>query len=331
MMLSVIIPFYNAQDFIRKSYNSISAQDILDIELLYINNNSIDNSEKEVLALARTDDRVKLLQQPKQGASSARNLGIKNAKGKYVYVFDVDDEIFPNALKKMISVLEQYTNQDAVFGRMIKSSKSIARTIKPLDETLEVHLNEKPYWGLLWFSDLNTVVGPPGFLYRSSVFEKIGYYNESIKNNEDTAFDIKLGMSCNVAFLDMYVYLYYKYPDSTIQRAKKKMPRAFMIWPRLIKEHVPYYLENQVPLKFKRILFSKIFKAAGRQIVYTSGFLNRLELYKSLKFEMQLIHIPLIVRIFLKCFVVLPFIWLRKFYEYYIVPHILNNMVIDSK
>src|SRR5690606_29429359 len=217
----------------------------------------------------QTDARVKLLIQTKQGAAPARNKGIEKAQGDYMYVFDVDDEIYPGALNKMVGVLDSYPDMDAVFGKMVKSYQGITETEKPMDETHEIIFKEKPYWGLYWFSSLRHVVGPPAFLYRRTVFDKIGVYNEDIKNNEDTALDIKLGMTCNIACLDSYVYLYFKHTESTIEQTKRKIPRAFMVWPRLVKEHVPFYLEQETPKRFQELLFSQLFQSMGRQLVFT--------------------------------------------------------------
>ena len=124
MKLSVVIPVYNGADFINKSYNSIINQNIKDFEILYVDNNSTDDSVKEIESLKEKDSRVKLLFQPKQGAAPARNMGINNASGGYVYVFDVDDEIYPKALQNMINVLDQNDGVDAVFGKMVKKLHS---------------------------------------------------------------------------------------------------------------------------------------------------------------------------------------------------------------
>ena len=326
MKLSVVIPVYNAAEFIQKSYQSILAQQIDDFEIIYVDNNSKDNSVLEIQKLVKDDDRVRFLKQPMQGAAPARNMGIKNAVGNYIYIFDVDDEVYPNALKRMITVLDSYHMVDAVFGKMIKSNQGIEQTYKPQDETYEVQFKEQPFWGLKWLSSLKSVVGPPAFLYRASVFKKIGLFNEAIKNNEDTAFDIKLGMTCNIAFLDMYVYLYFKHENSTIQMAKKKMPRAFMIWPRLVKEHLPFYLENKVPFKFKSLLFSQIYQAMARQIVFTNGFSERSKLRRLLLSEVKAIDIPFLIRFYLSILVVLPLESLRKVYGYYIVPAEINKL-----
>jgi glycosyltransferase involved in cell wall biosynthesis len=326
MILSVVIPVYNGALFIEKSYQSIINQKLDDFEILYVDNNSQDTSVKQINEILDIDARVKLLFQKKQGASCARNLGIKSAKGKYIYVFDVDDEIYPNALRKMIAVLDTQKNVDAVFGKMLKSYQGIDQTPKPNDETFEVVLKEKPYWGLLWFSSLKDVVGPPAFLYRKEVFEKIGKYNETIRNNEDTALDIKLGMTCNIAFLDMYVYLYFKHEASTIQQSKKTMPRAFMVWPRLVNEHLPFYLKTETPVEFKKILHAQLFKAMGKQLYFTKGYLVRKQLKQKLLAEIIPLEVSRIITLFLSILVILPFSVIIKFYGYYVVPFVRKRI-----
>ena len=328
MKLSVVIPVYNAEGFIQKSYDSIINQNIEDFEIIYIDNNSSDKSASTILQLAHNDSRVKLFHQPKQGAASARNLGINMSKGAYIYVFDVDDEIYPNALITMIAVLDNNIIVEAVFGKMVKSYKSISETIKPNDESNALLIKDKPYWGLRWFSDLRTVVGPPAFLYRREVFSKIGLYNEAITNNEDTAFDIKLGMKCTVASLDMYVYLYFKHENSTIQTTKRQVPRAFMIWPRLVKEHLPFYQQHSVPIQFKTLLFAQIYQAMARQICYTIGLGKRYALKQQLLSEIKSINVPFSIRFYLGILVILPFELLRKIYGYHIVPAEIKKLKV---
>ncbi|TDU34412.1 glycosyl transferase family 2 [Gelidibacter sediminis] len=325
--LSVVIPVYNGADFIDKSYHSILHQSIEDFEILYVDNNSSDDSVLNIKHILEMDSRVRLLHQAKQGAAPARNMGIKAAQGEYIYVFDVDDEIYPEALNSMMQVLDSYPDVSAVFGKMVKSYKGIAQTKKPTDETGGVNIQETPYWGLKWFSNLKTVVGPPAFLYRKTVFETIGLYNESITNNEDTALDIKLGMTQRIAFLDTYVYLYFKHSESTIEQTKREIPRAFMIWPRLVKEHLPFYLENKTPKRFQELLFSQLFQAMGRQLVYTTGISTRVHLKRELYLDLKSISVPFAIRIYLTILSILPLENLRKVYGYYIVPYAVKQLI----
>lgn len=318
MKLSVVIPVYNGADFIQKSYNSIINQHIDDFEIIYVDNNSTDTSVKGIENLLEKDSRVKLFVQTKQGAAPARNMGIEKARGDYIYVFDVDDEIYPDALNKMITVLDNHPSMEAVFGKMVKSYQGISQTEKPKDETDSVVLKETPYWGLYWFSSLRNVVGPPAFLYRKNVFKKIGLYNELLKNDEDTALDIKLGMTCQVAFLDTYVYLYFKHHNSTIQLTKKEGGMIFHTWKRLIHEHLLFYLNNKVPFQFKEKLFRQLFKSMGKLIYYTKGLNNRIQKRKEILNDIKPLRVPFYIKCYLTILVVLPIQPLLKFYIYYL-------------
>jgi hypothetical protein len=190
-------------------------------------------------------------------------------------MLDVDDQVYPGALLSMKKVLDDYPKIDAVFGKMVKSYSSIEETAKPEMETNEVIFKEKPYWGLQWFSDLKTVVGPPAFLYRKNVFDKIGHYEIALRTGQDTALDIKLGMLCEVAFIDRYVYLYFKHGKSTTDSVKKKIEGTFMRWPRFATSHLPFYLMYEVPTEFKKILFKGIFRSIGKMLYLTAGFKQR--------------------------------------------------------
>ncbi len=327
MKLSVVIPVYNGADFIEKSYHSILNQQLDHFEILYVDNNSKDQSVEKINELVLLDSRVKLFVQTKQGAAPARNKGIEQAQGDYIYIFDVDDEIYPKALHKMIQVLDAYPETDAVFGKMIKSYTGISETVKPGDETDTVIFNEQPYWGLFWFENLKHVVGPPAFLYKKRVFTKIGVYNEAIKNTEDTAFDIKLGMTCNVAFLDIYVYLYFKHDVSTIQMAKKHEDLVSLHWTRFVKSHLPFYLEHDVPLRYKELLYAYLYQTIGKIICSTASSTKRKLKLQELLDEIQPVKLPYLLKLYLKLLTVFPFSVFLKLYVYYLVPFYIKNYI----
>lgn len=327
MSISIIIPVYNGSQFIKKAYNSIIAQGIEDVQILFIDNNSADDSKKKIQQLQQIDSRVKLLEQPIQGAAAARNMGLEHAHGKYVYMLDVDDQIYPGAILAMKNVLDQFPEVDAVFGKMIKSHFNIDETEKPETETHEVTIKEKPYWGLKWFSDLKTVVGPPAFLYRRNVFDKIGFYETNIPASEDTALDIKLGMLCNVAFIDKFVYLYFKHETATTHLIKKQTDRSFMQWPRYTKSHLPFYLKEDVPLQFKKTLFKGIYGSMARMINLTKGRKNRLELKKQLLKDIHPLITPHIVKFYLNLLVHFNNPYLFKFYIYYLLPKFIPQII----
>ena len=90
-MISIIIPVYNAENFLCSTVDSILSQNSLDYELLLIDDGSKDKSGKICDEYARQDGRVRVFHKKNGGVSSARNLGLDNAKGEWVSFVDADD------------------------------------------------------------------------------------------------------------------------------------------------------------------------------------------------------------------------------------------------
>lgn len=99
--VTIIIPAYNCSKFIEKSINSAIAGGINEIEILVVNDGSTDNTADIVSNISKKDSRVKLINKENGGSSSARNLGIKEAKGEYIFFLDSDDWISKNSLQKL--------------------------------------------------------------------------------------------------------------------------------------------------------------------------------------------------------------------------------------
>ena len=99
--VSVIIPVYNAEEFLDESINSVLNQSLEDIELICVNDGSKDNSLEILNNFSKKDKRVKVFDKPNGGCGSARNKGLDNATGEFIYFFDPDDYILPNALEEL--------------------------------------------------------------------------------------------------------------------------------------------------------------------------------------------------------------------------------------
>ena len=99
--VSLIIPIYNAEVFLDESINSILNQTLKDIELVCVNDGSKDNSLKILEDFASNDDRIRIINQENHGCGAARNKALDNANGDYIYFFDPDDYLTPNALEKL--------------------------------------------------------------------------------------------------------------------------------------------------------------------------------------------------------------------------------------
>ena len=105
--VSVIIPIYNTDKYLRECINSVINQTLKDIEIICINDGSTDNSSEILNEYKSIDDRIIVINQKNQGVSVARNNGINAAKGEYIAFLDSDDYFTPNALYLMY---KQITN-----------------------------------------------------------------------------------------------------------------------------------------------------------------------------------------------------------------------------
>ena len=99
--ISVIIPVYNVEDYLRECLDSICNQTFDDIEIICVNDGSTDSSPEILNKYARKDSRVKIISQNNQGLAASRNNGYALAQGKYIYFIDSDDYLKKDALEKL--------------------------------------------------------------------------------------------------------------------------------------------------------------------------------------------------------------------------------------
>ena len=99
--ITVIIPMYNAQDYIKSTLDDATGQTIKNIEIICVDDGSTDDSAQIVREYAKTDERIILLQQEHQYAGVARNNGLSHARGKYIAFWDADDSFDAALLEKL--------------------------------------------------------------------------------------------------------------------------------------------------------------------------------------------------------------------------------------
>ncbi len=109
--ISIIIPIYNSQKYIKKNIDSILNQTYKNFELLLINDGSTDDSLSVINSY--NDDRIRLINKKNGGVSSARNYGINSSSGDYLYFVDSDDYIEPNTLEKFVDIIKSF-NPDLI-------------------------------------------------------------------------------------------------------------------------------------------------------------------------------------------------------------------------
>ncbi|MDE7081547.1 MAG: glycosyltransferase [Muribaculaceae bacterium] len=119
-LLSIVIPVYNVEAYLRQCLDSVLKSDgAQDCEVILVNDGSTDSSPEICREYASHYSNVRLVNQPNQGLSEARNTGIRHATGKYILFLDSDDFLYEGSLKYILSNIERSTT-DIFLGRAYK-------------------------------------------------------------------------------------------------------------------------------------------------------------------------------------------------------------------
>jgi glycosyltransferase involved in cell wall biosynthesis len=195
--ISVILPVYNAEKYIKESIESILKQSFGDFELILINDGSNDDSEKEILSFE--DSRIRYyLNETNLGLIKTLNKGIAQARGKYVARMDADDICAPNRFEKQFNYLEQH--YDVVicgsWAKIIDEFGVVTGRIKRIDTNALIRAN-------MLFT---TPFVHPTVMIRKEVLEK-NQYNEDAKHCEDLELWVRLSKEPTYKFHNLPEFL----------------------------------------------------------------------------------------------------------------------------
>jgi len=208
--VSIIIPVYNAEKSIGRCIDSILTQEFEDFELILINDGSKDSSGEILDEYAAKDARVRVIHKPNSGVSATRNLGLKEAKGKYIQFLDADDWMTTDSTKILYRAMEEdacdmvVAGFYRVVGELVARKSSIETDrILTLQEYSELMMDNPAdyYYGVLWNK-----------LYRADLIRQYNIHmDESLSFCEDFVFNLDyLVHTEKIRALNVPVYYYVK-------------------------------------------------------------------------------------------------------------------------
>lgn len=180
--VSVIIPTYNCAQYICEAINSVLNQTFKDIEIIVVDDGSTDNTRSELRALIE-DNQITYRYQENRGASSARNHGIREAKGHYIAFLDADDQFLPQMIERCVEELDR-DEYDLVSVDNYIAYVSGGKTIKKEIQSYE-WIEKDPGELYLTFLKVGGIGGVHKAVFRRYVFEKVGYFDTSLEIYED--------------------------------------------------------------------------------------------------------------------------------------------------
>ena len=203
-LISVIIPVYNVEKYINECLNSVINQEYKNIEIICVNDGSTDKSMEKLEEFGKKDSRIRIISRENKGSSYARNLGLKESEGEYIYFLDSDDYISKDYLKNMYEKMAE-TDADIVFNDNIISFDDTNRTktkqviknklengIYKVDpEFINKRFLNPVVWSKLYKKSLitdNNIEFPIGLISEDAYFyfALMPFINTAVQNNEGT-------------------------------------------------------------------------------------------------------------------------------------------------
>lgn len=240
-LFSVIIPAYNAGDFIDRAIKSIQSQTLNDWELIIVENGSTDDTSS-ICETFLNDNRIKILHSEK-GVSIARNTGIDAANGKWLIFLDADDQLLADALQKYAEIDEEYA-PDLIVGEYETIGCKYSGTKKlyqgnTVRDFLSISL-ENPT------QKCNT----KAVAFRTALVQHhSSYFDTQIKYAEDSVFFLEvLKYSKRIVTLCYPVYRVIYNTQSAVHSRKIKLEREYLLAIKKIKLILDIndsYIENE--------------------------------------------------------------------------------------
>lgn len=220
-LVSIVMPCYNGEKFIRETIESVLAQTYDKWELLVIDDGSKDNSYDLVNHYVEKDDRIQLIKQKNAGSAAARNNGIRHSKGQYLALLDSDDIWLPGFLDSQVRFIQQ------------KGAICVCSSYSRIDEQSNEILKPVMSKPIITTKDMQSIdyVGCLTGLYDQSKYGKVYLKEELNSLLDDYAFWISVIALEGVAYGNPKILAKYRVRKNSLTSKKTK----------LIAKHYKFY------------------------------------------------------------------------------------------
>lgn len=322
-LISIVVPVYNADKFLRKCIDSILSQTYEHIEVVCVDDNSTDTSLKILNDYAEVDNRVKVIHQENQGASIARNTALDNCSGQYIMFVDSDDWIEKETCEIALKYLMEY-NADLVMWDYIREFENASLPKRIFNKTVvfeEDEVKNKLHRRMIGLvgeelnkpEEADALCTIWGKLYKTKLIQqdKIRFYDiRKIKTYEDGLFNLDVMKNVKKA-----VYVtdpLYHYRKTNAQSITSTVDTAFETKRKHLYQYMKSYIEdnncsedykvalnNRIALEILAMGSIKMKNKKGRWTALNK-LLNEEDYIKACK-KLELKYFPIHWKIFYGC------------------------------
>lgn len=215
-LISVIVPVYNGKQYIGACMRSIVNQTYKNLEIILVDDGSLDGSAEICDAWKDQDSRVRVIHQKNGGLSHARNSGMRLASGKYIAFVDIDDLVHPQMYETLHAIAVRYGLDMAVCKYQSIHSGDICfepYDLSELEEKAEIFTGEQALEGFIEYYQTRIRIPVWCKLYNAEKIKAIGFVEGRIHEDEFLIHHI-VGSCDKIGITDAVMYFYYLSEDS---------------------------------------------------------------------------------------------------------------------
>ncbi|MDY2860671.1 MAG: glycosyltransferase family 2 protein [Candidatus Cryptobacteroides sp.] len=268
-MVSVIVPVYKVEDYIRECIDSILAQTYSDFELILVDDGSPDNCGRICDDYAKRDNRIKVVHKVNGGISSARNAGLEVTKGEWIMHVDGDDWIEPDMIESLIQAA-QVTGADLVFGDFMKYG--------PFAGYFKL-----PTWSIDKRESMSNYIAYMMTTIWGSIAKRSLYADHSLKSPEGISYceDFHLIVRlCHFAKKVVNVhrpFYHYRYRPTSIMSNLNKKTEADEQW--VYQDTIRFFKEQGVYEDYRKVMSWRVLKSTQELLLDPAGHQRFMELF----------------------------------------------------
>ena len=218
-LISVVVPVYNVEQYIRECVDSIVSQTYCHLEIVLIDDGSLDNCPVICDEYAKKDSRIKVVHQKNGGLAKARNVGIENSSGEYITFIDSDDYIASNYIEILYrGIIENNADVSiASFRSFEKNNTAVIEDSSCQFATISKKRCFENYTSIF----TNPFVSAWNKLYKRNLFSNIRFPEGKLYEDAFTTYKI-FDVSQKIVFTSSVLYFYRLNPDSIMGQSFRK-------------------------------------------------------------------------------------------------------------
>ncbi|MBR4448449.1 glycosyltransferase [Methanobrevibacter sp.] len=206
--ISVIVPVYNAEEYLEQCLNHIIGQSFQDLEIICINDGSGDGSLEILNEFSENDNRIKIINQQNHGLGAVRNKGITVAQGDYIYFIDSDDYLELNAFEELYEISRKHSVDFTMFK--LNNFNEITKEPIYIDYYTMPYLKERAGDDVFNYHDVEDIalrlcVSAPGCFFKRDFIKDLRF-PEGLLFEDNVFFTKALFEARRIYFYDKFLY-----------------------------------------------------------------------------------------------------------------------------